>query len=98
LVSNHESMSLIVKVFYKRTLIEEVQAEKWRIEDIGLKLLVERIDPDLQILGSWLEGKSLSEGKILSKQAEKFERAISILFFLCNLRSAHVEGDYEELR
>jgi hypothetical protein len=38
----------------------------------------------------------LSEGKILSKQAEKFERAISILFFLCNLRSAYVGGDYEE--
>jgi hypothetical protein len=96
LVSDHESMSLIVKVFYKTTLIEEVQAEKWRIEDVGLKLLVERIDPDLQILGSWLEGKNLSEGKYLSKQAEKFERAVSILFFLCNLRSAHVGGDYEE--
>jgi len=53
-------------------------------------LLVERIDPDLKILESWLTGHT--EGRSIHESAPSFEKGITLLLNLCGYRALHV-GD-----
>ena len=55
--------------------------------DVSAKIL-ERIDPSFDVLESWLNGTG-------TKAEKDFEKAITILFHLCGLRTVHVGDDYE---
>lgn len=57
------------------------------------KLLVERIDPDLKILGSWLTGHA--EGRSSRESAPSFEKGVALLLNLCGYRALHVGDKYE---
>jgi hypothetical protein len=56
-------------------------------------LLVERIDPDLKILESWLTGHT--EGRSIHESAPSFEKGITLLLNLCGYRALHVGDKYE---
>jgi hypothetical protein len=91
LPSDQKSSAVVAMLYFKERLIEQVQAEQTIGEDsYWTKMLIERVDPNLEVLESWIEGAEPS------MQSEKFERGVAILLFLCNLRSLHVGGAYED--
>lgn len=63
-------------------------SEIFKSKNSYLKNVIERIDPNLTKLESWLEGK----GKDSSTD---FEKAVAILLSLCGLRTIHVGDVYE---
>jgi hypothetical protein len=55
--------------------------------DVSAKIL-ERLDPNLDVLESWLNGTG-------AKPEKDFERTITILLHLCGLMTLYVGDDYE---
>jgi hypothetical protein len=63
-----------------------------------LKNVIERIDPNLLVLESWLEGREKKEKrKDKDGKALDFEKAVAMLLSLCGLIVVHVGAEYEEL-
>lgn len=57
------------------------------------KSLVERIDPNLMILQSWLSGRT--ESGSAREIAPSFEKGVTLLLNLCGYRALHVGDKYE---
>jgi hypothetical protein len=83
--------SLSYKLYHNRELIEDNIIAKHRVgvaQNNWSKMLIERIDPDLKILESWIKGKG--------KDPEiEFEKGIAILLHLCGFQTVHVGDKYE---
>ena len=83
--------SLNYKLYYDRVLIEDnikgkhtisVTPKNWS------KMLINRIDPDLQTLEAWIRGRG--------KEPESdFEKGVAILLHLCGFQTVHVGDKYE---
>jgi hypothetical protein len=63
-----------------------------KIDNIWLKDVIDRIDPNLRILRLCLEGGSTKGNK-----SRDFEKGVTILLSICGLRVVHVGDEYEEV-
>jgi hypothetical protein len=88
---NHVFASLNYRLYHNTELIEDNIIGKHSIATIQnnwSNMLIERIDPDLKVLESWIKGKGRDP-------ETDFEKGITILLHLCGLQTVHVGNDYE---
>jgi len=77
-----EILNNSIHMMTEKMWAKEIFAEEY---NFWLKNVIERIDPNLEKLESWLEGKD----------SKDFEKAVAILLSLCGLRTVHVGEIYE---
>src|SRR5438128_1350722 len=74
----------LIRTIYKN-FITSTKLESRLANNNWAKLVVERIDPDLKILESWLTGHS--EGRSVRESGPSFEKGVSLLLNLCGYRT-----------
>lgn len=83
--------SLNCKLYHDKGLIEDSIIRKHTISVTPKnwsKMLIDRIDPGLRTLESWIKGKG--------KDPERdFEKGVAILFHLCGFQTVHIGDQYE---
>lgn len=78
-----ELIMAIYKSFFVSTNLKVELEPNWS------KLVLERVDPNLQLLEDWIRGK----GK---RSSGDFERGLTMLLNLCGYRAIHVGTQYED--
>lgn len=82
----------LIRTIFKK-FITSIKLRSRLASNNWAKLLVERIDPDLRILESWLTGHA--EGRSPRESAPSFEKGLALLLNLCGYRALHVGDKYE---
>jgi hypothetical protein len=80
----------LIRVIYKNFI---TNTELKSPTNNWVKLLVERIDPNLMILQSWLRGHT--ESGSAREIAPSFEKGVTLLLNLCGYHALHVGDKYE---
>jgi hypothetical protein len=84
--NNPTFLDLIMAIYKSFMTSTKLKVE---LEPNWSKLVLERVDPNLELLEEWIRGK----GKEASKD---FEKALTMLLNLCGYRAVHVGSQYED--